>query len=89
MKALAIIIAVFLAIGIAGVMRSYRLPPETMLYYLRIKDKGWIKSKSTIMDAAEEGWDYGVLITGEIINVKSRKKTGKKFVKFPQRGVNR
>ena len=85
MQTLAIIIAVFLVVGIAGIMRPYRLPPETMLYYMRIKDGRWVQRKGTIMDADLEEWKYGVSVAGEIIDVKKRKKTGKKFVRFPKR----
>lgn len=89
MKALAIIIAVFLAVGIAGVMRSYRLPPETMLYAARHHNGMWIPWRGTILDAQAEGFKWAALVTGEIILVDKRKKTGRKLMNFPQRSVNR
>ena len=84
MKTLAVIIAVFLAIGIAGIMRSYRLPPETMLFAARMHNGRWTRYRGTIMDASLEGWKWGALVTGEIIWIDRRKKTGKKLMSFPR-----
>jgi hypothetical protein len=72
-------LAVILAVA-AVIRYGSKVPPETMIVGVRKGGHPWIKFHGTLLDARIEQYDFAALENGEIVDVKTGRKTGRKIV---------
>jgi hypothetical protein len=80
-----LIAAMMLAVLVFAILASIRggkVAPETPVIGVRKSGKPWHKHKGSLLDARIECWDYAALETGDIVNVLTGYKTGKKIIRY-------
>lgn len=79
MKIAFTLLCVFLGIGITVIVRGRRITPETLVVAVRMSGKAWLHCLCCIRDAQHDGYDYAVISSGHIVDMKTLKRTGRKL----------
>lgn len=79
---IAAILLALMVIAIIGSIRGSKVAPEMPVIGVRKAGKPWHKHSGSLLDARVECWDYAALETGEIVNVITGYKTGKKIIQY-------
>jgi hypothetical protein len=77
---LTITILVVLFLCVLFLRRGDVVTPHTRIKAVRAGGKAWTAYSGCLRDAQLEGWKWAVLKNNEIIEVKTGKRTGRKFV---------
>ena len=84
-----VLIAIVPIIAVAGILglirRADKITPDTMITHVRSGGKTWQKHSGCLRDAQMEGWIWGATKRGEIIEVQTGKRTGRRLRQITKR----
>ena len=79
----AAIVALAIIAFVQMITRGAKVPPETMIIGVRKGGRNWVRFRGTLLDARVEAYDFAALESGEIIEVNTGRKTGRKIITMP------
>jgi hypothetical protein len=62
------------------IRRADKVPPETPIIAVRREHRAWIRFSGSLMDARIECYDFAAIEGGEIVAVRTGRKTAAKIV---------
>jgi hypothetical protein len=84
MKIVSALICLLVIMTVAIITRrGAKVPPETMIIGVRKGGRNWVRFRGTLLDARVEAYDFAALESGEIIEVNTGRKTGRKIITMP------